>query len=70
MIYLGSDWTVFLLNYLTNLCICFTKHHANFWQLPRECLIYVQPKGAGMTGVSRTTEYPLLYEILHTVSKS
>ena len=26
------------------------------------------PKGAGMTVVSRGTEYPLLHEILHTVS--
>ena len=28
------------------------------------------PKGAGMTGVSKVIEYPLLQEILHTVSKT
>lgn len=27
-------------------------------------------KGAGMTGVSRWIEYPLLHEILHTVSET
>ena len=25
-----------------------------------------QPRGAGMTGVSRGIDYPLLHEILHT----
>ena len=27
-------------------------------------------KGAGMTGVSKGIEYPLLHEILHTVSET
>ena len=29
-----------------------------------------RPKGAGMTEVSGGIEYPLLYEILHTVSET
>ena len=28
------------------------------------------PKGAGMIGVSRGIEYPLLHEILYTVSET
>ena len=39
IIYLGSALAIFLLKYLTSLCICFTIHFGSLGQFLPECLI-------------------------------
>ena len=34
------------------------------------CCLKLEPKGAGMTGVSKGIEYPLFHEIIHAVSSN